>query len=78
MGGTRMVRTAVDFFRLTGGFRLGETHEQLTKRIEEIVALEARLKALGRQDAEAERLRLRLRQLRDVDHEGEVHDRASA
>ena len=61
-----MARTAVDFFRLTGGLRIGETHEEIKKRIEEIVNLEARLSAGGLRIIDAERLRRRLRQLKDI------------
>jgi hypothetical protein len=61
-----MARTAVDFFRLTGGLRTGETHEEIKKRIEEIVDLEARLNAGGLRIMDAERLRRRLRQLKDI------------
>jgi hypothetical protein len=56
-----------DFFRLTGGFRNGETEEQLKERIAEIVALETRLKAGGLETIEIERITQRLRQLKQID-----------
>ena len=59
--------TTDDFFRLTWGFRIGETQEQLKNRIAEIVNLEARLNATGLEKTDAEHIKLRLRQLRDVD-----------
>jgi len=62
-----MSLTTVDFFRLTGGFRIGESQEELKKRIAEIVQLEASLSAGGPDNKDAEHIRSRLRQLRDVD-----------
>jgi hypothetical protein len=61
-----MNRTGYDFFRLTGGLRLGETHEELRRRIEEIVALEARLSKGDLRKAESEIIRRQLDSLRDV------------
>jgi hypothetical protein len=62
-----MSLTTVDFFRLTGGFRMGETQEELKRRIAEIVRLEASLSAGVTDNKDAEYIRSRLRQLRDVD-----------
>ena len=56
-----------DFFRLAGGFRHGENHEQLRERISEIVALETHLKASKLDSDHAQRIRDRLRQLKSVD-----------
>jgi hypothetical protein len=56
-----------DFFRLTGGFRSGETHQELRERIDEIVNLEAKLGAAISESSDAEQIRLRLRQLKQTD-----------
>jgi hypothetical protein len=62
-----MRRTSVDFFRLTGGFRVGETQEELKRRIAEIVDLETTLRGSNLRMEEAERVRRRLRELKDAD-----------
>ncbi len=62
-----MRRTSVDFFRLTGGFRVGETQEELKRRIAEIVDLETTLRANALKMDEAEQVRRRLRELKDAD-----------
>jgi hypothetical protein len=59
--------TTDDFFRLTGGFRIGETHEQLRERISEIVNLEASLAASDPKSERAARIRDRLRELKEVE-----------
>ena len=60
-------RTTDDFVRLTGGFRPGETHVELRKRIDEIVVLESELKDVHPGSEDAERIKQRLRELKSFD-----------
>jgi hypothetical protein len=62
-----MSLTTDDFFRLTGGFRIGETQEELKNRIAEVVNLEAKLNTGDLENVDAESIKLRLRQLRQID-----------
>jgi hypothetical protein len=58
-GGSKWLGQTYDSFRLACGFRIGETHDEIRKRIDEIVDLEAALDVADIKNTDAELIKRR-------------------